>query len=189
VVNGRDHVVDFAELIEQLHTHFAPLNRAWAVLAQGDPTDINIGWTSTTGPIWFDYDTGGLNALPGEFACFLLYQRLHGAWLTGHYNPAAFRDHRAACAQACLSQPRVSVTVDRTTATIDYRHAASPARQYVMHRYLDEIVRPVAAAIRVGDLMSWLRPYLAMRLLAVYDLDHPRTTRHRAVPGPARRSA
>jgi hypothetical protein len=45
---------------------------------------------SAGGPVWFDFDTGGLNALPGEFACFLLYQRLHGAWLTPRYNRAAF---------------------------------------------------------------------------------------------------
>ena len=39
-----------------------------------------------------------------------------------------------------------------------------------MRRYLDEIVYPVANQLDISDLMEWLRPYLVMRLLAVYDL-------------------
>lgn len=122
------------------------------------------------GPVWFDYDTGGLNAIPGEFACFLLYQRLHGAWLTPHYNPAAFRDHPAAIEAVVRCEPVVQMQHVPTSLTIVYRHRPSPARRHVMRRYLDEIVYPVANQLDISDLMEWLRPYLVMRLLAVYDL-------------------
>jgi hypothetical protein len=133
-------------------------------------TDINIGWSPHGGPVWFDYDTGGRNAVPGEFACFLLYQRLHGAWLTPHYNPAAFRDHPSAVRAAALREPVVQVQHAPSSLTLAYRHRPSPARRHVMRRYLDEIVYPVTSQLNIGDVMEWLRPYLVMRLLAVYDL-------------------
>jgi hypothetical protein len=170
IVNGREHAVDFADLMIRLRVHFARHSPVWAALTQGDPTDVNIGWSPAAGPVWFDYDTGGLNALPGEFACFLLYQRLHGAWLTPHYNRTAFRDHPAALAPASLAEPVVHVENCGSALAIDYRHAPSPARQHVLRRYLDEVVRPNAHQLGIGDLMDWLRPYLVMRLLAVYHL-------------------
>lgn len=170
VVNGREHAVDFADLMIRLRVHFARHSPVWAAITQGDPTDLNLGWSPAGGPIWFDYDTGGLNALPGEFACFLLYQRLHGAWLTPYYNRAVFRDHFSALAPASLPEPVVHVDHSRSTLAIGYQHTPSPARQHLLRRYLDEIVRPIARYLGVEDLMAWLRPYLAMRLVAVYHL-------------------
>jgi len=170
VVNGREHKVDFADLMIWLRVHFARHSPVWAAITQGDPTDINIGWSPAGGPVWFDYDTGGPNALPGEFACFLLYQRFHGAWLTPHYNRAAFRDHPSALAPASLAEPIVHVEPTRSSLAIDYRHTPSPARRHGLRRYLDEIVQPIARHLGIDDLMTWLRPYLVMRLLAVYHL-------------------
>lgn len=170
VVNGREHAVDFADLMIRLRVHFARESPVWAAITQGDPTDINIGWSPAGGPVWFDYDTGGLNALPGEFACFLLYQRLHGAWLTPRYNRAAFRDHPSALATASLAEPAVAVEHNGSSLAIDYRHTPSAARQHVLRRYLDDIVYPIVRYLGINDLMAWLRPYLVMRLIAVYHL-------------------
>lgn len=170
VVNGREHAVDFADLTRRLRLHFTGTTPVWAAVTQGDPTDLNIGWSRAGGPVWFDYDTAGLNALAGEFACFLLYQRLHGAWLTPHYNPAAFRDHPSALAPAGLTEPVVHVEHSGPTLAIDYRHTPTSARRHVMRRYLDEVVRPIAGHLGIEGLMAWLRPYLVMRLLAVYHL-------------------
>lgn len=169
-VNGREYVLDFVGLMIQLRLHFARHSPVWAAITQGDPTDINIGWSPASGPVWFDYDTGGLNALPGEFACFLLYQRLHGAWLTPHYNRFAFRDHPSALAPASLPVPVVHIEHSGPSLAIDYRHTPSPARRRVLRRYLNEIVAPFARHLGIEDLMDWLRPYLVMRLLAVYNL-------------------
>jgi hypothetical protein len=166
VVNGRSHAVDFAKLITWLRGYFTGLAPVWAAVTQGDPTDLNIGWSQAGGPVWFDYDTGGFNALPGEFACFLLYQRLHGAWLTPRYNGPAFRDHLVVLCPAVLAQPTVVTTYGRMSLLIDYQHVPSLARQHVMRRYLDEVVCPVAAHLGVVNRMDWLRPYLAMRLLS-----------------------
>lgn len=170
VVNGQEHVLDFANLMIRLRVHFARHSPVWAALTQGDPTDLNIGWSPAGGPVWFDYDTAGLNALPGEFACFLLYQRLHGAWLTPHYNHAAFRDHPSALAPTSLAEPVVHIENSGSSLTIDYRHTPSRARRHVLRRYLDEIVHPIARHLGIEDPMAWLRPYLVMRLLAVYNL-------------------
>ncbi|EHK86491.1 hypothetical protein SZMC14600_14675 [Saccharomonospora azurea SZMC 14600] len=170
VVNGREHTVNFADLMIRLRVHFARHSPVWAAVTQGDPTDLNIGWSPAGGPVWFDYDTGGLNALPGEFACFLLYQRLHGAWLTPHYNHAAFRDHPSALVAPSLAEPVVHVEHTKSSLAIHYRHTPSLARRHVMRRYLDEIIRPIAHRLGIDNLMAWLRPYLVMRLLAVYHL-------------------
>lgn len=170
VVNGREHTVDFADLTLRLRLHFTGNTPVWAAVTQGDPTDLNIGWSRAGGPVWFDYDTAGLNALAGEFACFLLYQRLHGAWLTPHYNPAAFRDHPSALTLASLTEPVVHVAQSGPALVIDYRHTPTSTRRHVMCRYLDEVVRPIAGHLGIEDLMAWLRPYLLMRLLAVYHL-------------------
>jgi hypothetical protein len=170
VVNQREHTLDFADLLRSLRAQFAAHDPVWAALTQGDPTDLNIAWSPAGGPLWFDYDTGGLNALPGEFACFLTYQRLHGAWLTPHYNPAAFRDHPCALQLAVLAEPTVRIEHHKHRLTIDYRHTPSPARRHVLRRYLDEIVHPFADHLGIDDVMGWLRPYLVMRLLGVYNL-------------------
>lgn len=53
---------------------------------------------------------------------------------------------------------------------IDYRHAPSPGRRRVLRSYLTGIIEPIAAQLGINDLMDWLRPYLVMRILAVYNL-------------------
>lgn len=170
VVNGREHALDFHGLADWLRYCFAPANPVWAAVTQGDPTDFNVGWSPDGGPVWFDYDTGGLNALPGEFACFLLYQRLHGAWLTPFHNQAAFRDHPSALAPAVLAEPVVRVRPSRDLLRIDYTHVPGPGRSHVVRRYLTGIIQPIAARLGINNLMDWLRPYLVMRILTVYDL-------------------
>ncbi|MGH3694156.1 MAG: hypothetical protein ACRDRX_09280 [Pseudonocardiaceae bacterium] len=170
VVNGQEHAVDFADLMIRLRVQFARHSPVWAAVTQGDPTDINIGWSPAGGPVWFDYDAGGLNALPGEFACFLLYQRLHGAWLTPYYNRAAFRDHPSAVAPDSLAVPAVHVEHSGSSLAIDYRHTPSTARRHALRRYLNEIVHPITRHLGIEDPMAWLRPYLVMRMLAVYNL-------------------
>jgi hypothetical protein len=140
VVNGCERTLDFADVMIRLRVRFAVHSPVWAAVTQGDPTDINIGWSPAGGLVWFDYDTGGLNALPGEFACFLLYQRLHGAWLTPHYNSAAFRDHPSALTSASLAEPVVHTQHRELSLAIDYRHMPGMARCHVLRRYLHEVV-------------------------------------------------
>lgn len=162
VVNDREHRIDFAALLGWLRMHYASPNPTWAALTQGDPTDINLGWSPQEGPIWFDYDTGGLNAIPGEFACFLTYQRLHGTWLISTRNLAAFCDHPTALCTGALTVPVVHIERNGQRALrISYEHGPSPARQHVLRRYLGEIVQPIATDLSIRDLMDWLRPYLA----------------------------
>lgn len=168
VVNGREHRMDLAHLLVELRVHFAGRNPTWVALTQGDPTDLNLGWSIQDGPVWFDHDTGGFNAIAGEFASFLLYQRLHGSWLAPTYQPVAFRDRPSALLTAALNQPAVRVERDGPhELRIDYTHRPSAARLHVMRRYLRGLVEPVAARLDVGDLMGWLRPYLVHELLAV----------------------
>lgn len=178
VVNGRSHRIDFGDIILSLRAHFTGDQPVWAAISQGDPTDINIGYSPSGGPVWFDYDTGGLNAVAGELACFLMYQRLHGTWLTPHYNPEAFRDHPRSVTRQALAPPAVQVERHARALEINYQHAPTPARRYVLRRYVDQLVTPLTTMVGVDNLMEWLRPYLVMRILAVYPLTRlePRDT-------------
>lgn len=88
-----------------------------------------------------------------------------------HHRPCvAFRDHPSALSLAAVPVPAVGARQRGTVVTIDYEHMPSVARRHVMRRYLDDIVEPTAAAVGIDDVMAWLRPYLTMRLLAIYNL-------------------
>src|SRR5262249_2658014 len=54
VINGQEHKVIFADVMSKLRVHFAKQNPIWAAITQGDPTDMNIGWSPAGGPVWFD---------------------------------------------------------------------------------------------------------------------------------------
>lgn len=170
VVNGRTHHIDFRTVVRELRTYFEGPEPVWSALTQGDPTDWNLGWSPEAGPVWFDYDTAGRNPIAGEFACFLLYQRLHGPWLTPKYNASAYtgRDN----AHKTMDHVRHALRIRRGAGSlhIEYGHQPSPARVHAISRYLDELVFPIAAALGIDDITEWLQPYLLMRLLAVFDL-------------------
>lgn len=170
LVNGQPHRIDFAALVTWLRERFEPTRFEAAAITQGDPTDFNIGWTPAEGPVWFDYDTGGRNAVAGEFADFLWYQYLLGGWLVPAYNPHAFADHTAGTVTQPLNRPTVQFHREHDRVIIDYQHRPSAARCHTIARYHAELIRPITTCLGITDLMQWLRPWLVMRILAVYRL-------------------
>jgi hypothetical protein len=169
LVNGTRRGPDLPRIIETLRGGIGTDAWGWAAVTQGDPTDFNLAWSPSAGPVWFDYDTAGLNAIAGEFACFLMYQLLHGPWLTPRYNRAAFDDHTEALHRALSGRPTVHAERAGGTIALTYTVGPGPVRTHILQRYLTELVIPVAEKLGVHDLSAWLRPYLLMRLLAVYD--------------------
>lgn len=170
LVNGTRRRPGLPQIIETLRSETGTGALAWAAVTQGDPTDFNLAWSLSDGPVWFDYDTAGLNAIAGEFACFMMYQLLHGPRLTSRYDRAAFRDHPEALHHALSSSPKVHAERAGTTIALTYEADPGPVRTHILQRYLTELVIPVAGAIGVRDLSAWLRPYLLMRLLGVYNV-------------------
>lgn len=169
-INGRRHHLDWAATLRWLRAHFATAKPVWAALTQGDPTDVNLAHPLA----WFDYDTAGMNSIPGEFANFLWYASVLGGWLVPTYNPAAFADHPATFAHAPANTPEIRrADVDPTTSTIhiDYTPRLSAPRRAAVTTYWNQLVQPVADRLwPVEDLANLLRPYLAMRILGVYNL-------------------
>ncbi|MEW2576083.1 hypothetical protein [Streptomyces syringium] len=169
-VNGRRHHLDWAATLRWLRAHFATAEPVWAALTQGDPTDVNLACPLA----WFDYDTAGMNSIPGEFANFLWYVSALGGWLVPTYNPTAFTDHPATFANVPANTPILRrADVDCTTSTIhiDYTPRLSTPRRAAVTAYWTQLVRPVADRLWPGaDLANLLRPYLAMRILGVYNL-------------------
>ncbi|WKU04330.1 sigma factor-like helix-turn-helix DNA-binding protein [Micromonospora sp. HUAS LYJ1] len=62
MVNGQPRRLDLPALVSELRDAIHPDEQVWAAMTQGDPTDFNIGLDADNQPIWFDYDTAGLNA-------------------------------------------------------------------------------------------------------------------------------
>lgn len=169
-VNGAPRRPDLPRIIETIREEISAAGPGWAAITQGDPTDFNLAWSPSAGPVWLDYDTAGLNTIAGEFACFLMYQLLHGPRLTPRYNKPAFRDHPGALRSALDNRTRVLAERKGDTIALTYEADPGPVRTHIVQRYLTELVLPVAETIGVRDLSAWLRPYLLMRLLAVYDV-------------------
>ncbi|MGW3493398.1 hypothetical protein [Streptomyces sp. NPDC001020] len=169
-INGRRHHLNWAATLRWLRTHFATTEPVWAALTQGDPTDVNLAHPLA----WFDYDTAGMNSIPGEFANFLWYTSALGGWLVPRYNPAAFADHPTTFDHIPANTPEVRrAEVDPATSTIhiDYAPRLSAPRRTAMTTYWNQLIRPVADRLWPdADLATLLRPYLAMRILGVYNL-------------------
>ncbi|MEE1810790.1 hypothetical protein [Streptomyces sp. BE133] len=169
-INGRRHHLDWAATLRWLRAHFAKAEPVWAALTQGDPTDVNLAHPLA----WFDYDTAGMNSIPGEFANFLWYSSALGGWLVPTYNPAAFADHPATFTHVPANTPELRrADIDRTTSTIhiNYAPCLSASRRTAVTAYWNQLVQPVADRLWPGaNLANLLRPYLAMRILGVYNL-------------------
>jgi hypothetical protein len=169
-INGRRYHLDWASALRWLRAHFATAEPVWAALTQGDPTDVNLAHPLA----WFDYDTAGMNSIPGEFANFLWYASTLGGWLVPTYNPAAFADHAATFAHVPANTPEIRrADVDPATSTIriDYAPRISAPRRTAVTTYWNHLVRPIAHRLWPSeDLANLLRPYLAMRILGVYNL-------------------
>jgi hypothetical protein len=169
-INGRRHHMDWAATLRWLRAYFASTKPVWAALTQGDPTDVNLAHPLA----WFDYDTAGMNSILGEFANFLWYASSLGGWLVPTYNPAAFADHPATFDRVPANAPETRrADVDHATSTIhmDYTPRLSAPRRAAVTLYWDRLVRPITDRLWPGvDLSNLLRPYLAMRILGVYNL-------------------
>ncbi|PJN32225.1 hypothetical protein CG747_43585 [Streptomyces sp. CB02959] len=169
-INGRRHRLDWFATLRRLRDCFAASEPVWAALTQGDPTDVNLAHPLA----WLDYDTAGPNSIPGEFANFLWYTSALGGWLVPTYNRAAFTDHRATFDHVAANTPKIQqATLDATgrTIRIDYVPRLCAPRRAAVTAYWQDLVLPVAERLWPSvDLAEPLRPYLAMRILAVYNL-------------------
>ncbi|MCR8575724.1 hypothetical protein [Streptomyces sp. Isolate_219] len=169
-INGQRHHLDWGATLRWLRAHFTRTDPEWAALTQGDPTDVNLAHPLA----WLDYDTAGMNSVPGEFANFLWYTSALGGWLVPTYNPAAFAEHPATFDHVPANTPSVQhAGVDRSTSTIhiDYTPRLSAPRRAAVAAYWYRLVQPVAGRLWSGaNLANLLRPYVAMRILGVYNL-------------------
>ncbi|TQF01937.1 hypothetical protein E6W39_06215 [Kitasatospora acidiphila] len=170
IVNNRELHLDWHHTLTWIRDQFATDEPIWAALTQGDPTDVNLAYPLA----WLDYDTAGMNSLPGEFANFLWYTTALGGWLVPTYNPTAFTDHPATLDQLPINRPKLHwLAIEPRTRTIriDYSTTPAPARQAAANWYWKHLVEPTAADLWPGqDLGQLLRPYLVMRILAIYNV-------------------
>lgn len=164
-VNGSHYQLDWSETLRWLRTAFD--SPVWSAISQGDPTDINLAVPLA----WLDYDTAGRNAIAGEIANFSLYTTVLGGWLVPTLNPEAFAQHPATFDRVPANTPRVSTHVQAGTVHVHFTDRLAPARRRALSHYWERLVRPLTARYFPGHTLSdALRPYLAMRIIGVFNL-------------------
>ncbi|KWW98646.1 hypothetical protein LI90_273 [Carbonactinospora thermoautotrophica] len=169
-INGEAYRLDWDAFRHELRALFARDEPVWSAITQGDPTDVNLAVPLA----WLDLDTGGRNALAGEFANFLWYMAFLGGYLVPRHNPAAFIDHPCTFARIPDNAPELRVLdVDhrRRSMIADLALRPAHARRYAIATYWREVVEPVSAELGFTDRIDqMIRPYLAMRIIAVHNL-------------------
>lgn len=164
-VNGRHYQLDWAATISWLRDAFD--TPVWSAISQGDPTDVNLAVPLA----WLDYDTAGRNAIAGEIANFSHYTAVLGGWLVPALNPEAFVQHPATFDRVRANTPSISSHPYADTLHIRFSDRLTQARRLALSRYWELLVRPLGARYFPGDtLAEVLRPYLAMRIIGVFDL-------------------
>ncbi|WP_304453910.1 hypothetical protein [Nocardiopsis sp. YSL2] len=164
-INGRHYRLDWDATISWLRGAFG--TPVWSAISQGDPTDVNLAVPLA----WLDYDTAGRNAIVGEIANFSFYTAVLGGWLVPLLNPEAFAQHPATFDRVPANTPRVSSLLYADTLHIRFTDRLTHARRLALSRYWELFVRPLATRYFPGDtLAEALRPYLAMRIIGVFDL-------------------
>jgi hypothetical protein len=170
VINGRERHIDWAATLSWLSMWALDATPQWSAITQGDPTDVNLAAPFAL----FDYDTAGRNAVCGEFANFCWYTGFLGGYIVPKANPAAFVASPATFDVLSLNAPAVRVVTEDKAArrlTIDLVWRPAPARQTANQAYWTNLVAPVwkqfAGDEKINDA---LRPYLALRILGVFNL-------------------
>lgn len=170
IVNGRPRTLDWVQTLNWLQRWAADATPQWSAITQGDPTDVNLAVPFAL----FDYDTAGRNALCGEFANFCWYTGFLGGYLVPRRNPAAFTRSPEVFAQIPANAPDLrSFTADKSSRRlkIDLTWRPSPARLTANQIYWQDVVEPVWSRLAgAQDINRAIRPYLALRILGVYNI-------------------
>ena len=170
IINGRERRIDWDATLSWLSTWALDPAPQWSAITQGDPTDVNLAAPLAL----FDYDTAGRNAVCGEFANFCWYTGFLGGYIVPRANPAAFTAAPTTFDLLPLNAPAAhAVTDDRAARrlAIDLVWRPAPARQAANRLYWDNLVAPAWKQL-AGDekIDDALRPYLALRILGVFNL-------------------
>lgn len=169
-INGRERRFDWEATLAWLAQWAADPSPQWSAITQGDPTDVNLAAPFAL----FDYDTAGRNAVCGEFANFCWYTGFLGGYIVPRENPSAFNASPETLKAIPLNSPDLrTVKVDTVARrlNIDLTWRPAPARQAANHHYWNDLVSPVWKQLAATEnINNALRPYLALRILGVFNL-------------------
>jgi hypothetical protein len=170
IANDNEFSLDWEKLLSELQEWASRDDCVLSAPSQGDPTEVNIA-----DPLaWFDYETAGLNAILGEFACFLWYVYAQGGYLVPLYNAAAVYEHPKTYQLLHYNLPDLRrFTHDAANKIIrfDIIYKPTPARTYMLERYFSEVILPTAAEFRMLDQIGeTIRPYLILRLIGTFNI-------------------
>jgi hypothetical protein len=170
IVNGRARRLDWRATLAWLREWAADPTPQWSAITQGDPTDVNLAVPFAP----LDYDSAGRNAVCGEFANFCWYTGFLGGYLVPRTNPEAFKAAPETLQLIQDNAPKIhAVTVDENLRrlTVQLTWIPSGARLAANRFYWRDLVEPVWTRLAGSqDINRALRPYLALRILGVYNI-------------------
>jgi hypothetical protein len=170
VINGRERRINWDATLSWLSTWASDPTPQWSAITQGDPTDVNLAVPFAL----FDYDTAGHNAVCGEFANFCWYTGFLGGYIVPQANPAAFAASPDTFDSLPLNSPIAQAVNEDKAArrlTVDLVWRPAPARQAANRLYWANLVAPIWKQLAGDEKISdALRPYLALRILGVFNL-------------------
>jgi hypothetical protein len=169
-INGRARSLNWQATLAWLRTWAADTTPHWSAITQGDPTDVNLAVPFAL----FDYDTAGRNALCGEFANFCWYTGYLGGYLAPRSNPAAFKASPTTVELVSANAPQVhtaTADLDKQRVTIEATWRPCRNRLIANRLYWRDVIDPVWTQLAgPEDINRALRPYLALRILGVYNI-------------------
>lgn len=170
VINGRKRKLDWRATLSWLAAWSHDETAQWSAITQGDPTDVNLAVPFTV----FDYDTAGRNAVIGEFVNFSWYTGFLGGYLVPKLNPGAFQGSPKTFELVSLNAPVVhAIKADREgrRLSVDLTWRPSAVRRSAVQAYWNDLVAPVWKQLAEReDINRAMRPYLALRIIGVFNL-------------------
>jgi len=165
-INGKIFTQNTREIIEETIDYFNKPRRELCFLSQGDPEPINL----STQPLFFDFETAGLNPVISEFAIFLWGFFMEEAYYAPKYNKNYYLSRKGFLEGLGKNKPIILVDKDikNKTLNITFEYFISRSRKKIILCYFRDFFKKIADKEEI-ILLKKFRYFLVMRILTTLD--------------------
>ena len=167
IINGEEYIKSTKDIVDDVIKYFKKPHKELCFLTQGDPITINLG----TKPIFFDFETSGLNPLIGEFSIFLWAVFIAESYYYPKYHRESYRNRPIFLRNIRSNKPKMKFKIDHKNKilAITLKYKLSRTKEKMILYYLKNFVKNVAKS-KANELLEKTRYFLPMRILATFDI-------------------
>ena len=168
IVNGKLMDKTPYELYKRAKKSLTKNRRRIELLSQGDPIEMNIGMR----PIFFDFETAGMEDFLGENAIFIYSILIDGGYFSPKYHRNAFWLYKRSLKNMEKhSYNYLNYKVD-DQVIIDYELKVPAVRIKILQEYFKQIVKPVLrkSKLSFSKYLEYLNNYLFARFMLVHNV-------------------